>query len=124
MCQPKQGEEEAEGIPKTAATKQTTTAINDHNNKQQPSTMQIAGHGNFGSLDDDPPAAMRYTECRLAGAAPALLLDDLEADTVRQMLLLMMMLMMMLMLLMHRTAFCGAFWPGCRSNPPLSSTHN
>eukprot|EP00983_Pelagomonas_calceolata_P121288 1160786-Pelagomonas_calceolata.AAC.10 len=27
--------------------------------------MQIAGHGNFGSLDDDPPAAMRYTECRL-----------------------------------------------------------
>ncbi|GBF90404.1 DNA gyrase subunit A, partial [Raphidocelis subcapitata] len=42
----------------------------------------ISGHGNFGSLDDDPPAAMRYTECRLAGAAPPLLLDDLESDTV------------------------------------------
>ncbi|KAI8463558.1 MAG: DNA gyrase, A subunit [Monoraphidium minutum] len=42
----------------------------------------ISGHGNFGSLDDDPPAAMRYTECRLAAAAPPLLLDDLDADTV------------------------------------------
>jgi DNA gyrase subunit A len=26
----------------------------------------IAGHGNFGSIDDDPPAAMRYTETRLS----------------------------------------------------------
>ena len=25
----------------------------------------INGHGNFGSLDNDPPAAMRYTECKL-----------------------------------------------------------
>jgi len=25
----------------------------------------IRGHGNFGSIDADPPAAMRYTECRL-----------------------------------------------------------
>lgn len=25
----------------------------------------IQGHGNFGSIDADPPAAMRYTECRL-----------------------------------------------------------
>lgn len=25
----------------------------------------IRGHGNFGSIDSDPPAAMRYTECRL-----------------------------------------------------------
>lgn len=43
---------------------------------------QVAGQGNFGSLDDDPPAAMRYTECRLAAAAEDMLLDDLEADTV------------------------------------------
>jgi DNA gyrase subunit A len=25
----------------------------------------VQGHGNFGSIDADPPAAMRYTECRL-----------------------------------------------------------
>ncbi|KAF6254075.1 DNA topoisomerase [Scenedesmus sp. NREL 46B-D3] len=42
----------------------------------------VSGQGNFGSLDDDPPAAMRYTECRLASAAEELLLADLEADTV------------------------------------------
>eukprot|EP00775_Hariotina_reticulata_P008929 gene8929-9106_t len=42
----------------------------------------VSGHGNFGSLDDDPPAAMRYTECRLAAASEDLLLADLEADTV------------------------------------------
>lgn len=42
----------------------------------------VAGHGNFGSVDDDPPAAMRYTECRLAGLAQAALLADLGADTV------------------------------------------
>ncbi len=36
----------------------------------------IEGHGNFGSLDNDPPAAMRYTESRLSPiAAEALLLD-------------------------------------------------
>ena len=29
------------------------------------SATLVDGHGNFGSLDDDPPAAMRYTECRL-----------------------------------------------------------
>lgn len=43
---------------------------------------QISGHGNFGSLDDDPPAAMRYTECRLAAASQDMLLEDLESDTV------------------------------------------
>ncbi len=41
----------------------------------------IDGQGNFGSVDDDPPAAMRYTECRLAKPAMALL-DDLDKDTV------------------------------------------
>ena len=29
----------------------------------------IEGHGNFGSMDGDPPAAYRYTECRLDAAA-------------------------------------------------------
>lgn len=42
----------------------------------------IDGHGNFGSLDDDPPAAMRYTECRLQPLAAAALLADLDSDTV------------------------------------------
>jgi DNA gyrase subunit A len=41
----------------------------------------IDGQGNFGSMDGDPPAAMRYTEARLARAAGALL-DDLDKDTV------------------------------------------
>jgi DNA gyrase subunit A len=42
----------------------------------------IAGHGNFGSVDNDPPAAMRYTECRLAGLTAHALLQDIEAETV------------------------------------------
>jgi DNA gyrase subunit A len=41
----------------------------------------IDGQGNFGSVDGDPPAAMRYTECRLEKAAMALL-DDIDKDTV------------------------------------------
>jgi DNA gyrase subunit A len=41
----------------------------------------IDGQGNFGSVDDDPPAAMRYTESRLTKAAMALL-EDIDEDTV------------------------------------------
>ena len=41
----------------------------------------IDGQGNFGSMDGDPPAAMRYTESRLDKAAMPLL-DDINADTV------------------------------------------
>ena len=41
----------------------------------------IDGQGNFGSVDDDPPAADRYTESRLAKTAMPLL-DDLDKDTV------------------------------------------
>jgi DNA gyrase subunit A len=41
----------------------------------------IDGQGNFGSVDDDPPAAMRYTESRLTKAAMALLVD-IDEDTV------------------------------------------
>ncbi|MCB9946748.1 MAG: DNA gyrase subunit A [Rhodospirillaceae bacterium] len=43
--------------------------------------MLIDGQGNFGSMDGDPPAAMRYTEARLAKAAEAML-DDIDRDTV------------------------------------------
>src|ERR1700752_4949828 len=39
------------------------------------------GQGNFGSMDGDPPAAMRYTEIRLARAAHSLL-DDIDKETV------------------------------------------
>lgn len=42
----------------------------------------INGHGNFGSVDNDPPAAMRYTECRLQALTSAALLQDIESDTV------------------------------------------
>jgi DNA gyrase subunit A len=41
----------------------------------------IDGQGNFGSMDPDPPASMRYTEARLAKVAMTLL-DDLDKDTV------------------------------------------
>jgi DNA gyrase subunit A len=41
----------------------------------------VEGQGNFGSMDGDPPAAMRYTEAKLNRAAEALL-DDLENETV------------------------------------------
>ena len=41
----------------------------------------IDGQGNFGSVDGDPPAAMRYTEVRLAKSAAALL-EGIEEDTV------------------------------------------
>ena len=44
----------------------------------------VDGHGNFGSIDGDPPAAMRYTEVRMQKATEELL-DDLEKDTVDMM---------------------------------------
>jgi len=50
----------------------------------QPWSMRLPlvdGQGNFGSMDPDPPASMRYTEARLAKVANSLL-DDLDKDTV------------------------------------------
>ncbi|WP_274424104.1 DNA gyrase subunit A [Chelativorans sp. YIM 93263] len=50
----------------------------------QPWSMRlqlIDGQGNFGSIDGDPPAAMRYTEARLTKAAHELL-EDIDKDTV------------------------------------------
>jgi DNA gyrase subunit A len=50
----------------------------------QPFSMrytQVDGQGNFGSVDGDPPAAMRYTEARLTAFAEALL-EDIDKDTV------------------------------------------
>ena len=42
----------------------------------------IDGQGNFGSIDGDPPAAMRYTEARLMRLASEALLEDIDKDTV------------------------------------------
>src|SRR5437867_567286 len=50
----------------------------------QPWSMRyplVLGQGNFGSQDDDPPAAMRYTEAKLAAIADELL-RDIDKDTV------------------------------------------
>ncbi len=50
----------------------------------QPFTMRyplVEGQGNFGSIDGDPPAAMRYTEARLSRIATALL-EDIDKETV------------------------------------------
>lgn len=44
-------------------------------------TMLVDGQGNFGSVDGDPPAAMRYTEARLASAAVDML-NDINKNTV------------------------------------------
>ncbi len=44
-------------------------------------TVLVDSQGNFGSIDGDPPAAMRYTEARLSAAA-AMMLEDLEYETV------------------------------------------
>ena len=46
--------------------------------------MLVDGHGNFGSVDGDSPAAMRYTECRLSKMGEHVM-DDLEKDTVDMM---------------------------------------
>ncbi|HHW01344.1 MAG TPA: DNA gyrase subunit A [Thermoanaerobacterales bacterium] len=43
--------------------------------------MLVDGHGNFGSIDGDPPAAMRYTEARLSKIAMEML-SDINKDTV------------------------------------------
>ncbi len=43
--------------------------------------MLVDGQGNFGSVDGDPPASMRYTECRMAKPSTSLL-ADIDKDTV------------------------------------------
>ena len=42
----------------------------------------LDGHGNFGSIDDDPPAAMRYTETRLAEITNEAILKEIDNETV------------------------------------------
>ncbi len=43
--------------------------------------LLVDGQGNFGSIDNDPPAQMRYTECRMTKASEALM-ADIDLDTV------------------------------------------
>ena len=45
-------------------------------------TPLVDGHGNFGSIDDDPAAAMRYTECKLTRIAMEGMLEGIELDGV------------------------------------------
>ena len=42
----------------------------------------LEGHGNFGSVDNDPPAAMRYTETRLAPISHKGFLEEIDSETV------------------------------------------
>ncbi len=56
----------------------TLVRMAQHWNLREP---LISGQGNFGSIDGDPPAAMRYTEARMAQAA-TVMMADLEFDTV------------------------------------------
>ncbi len=42
----------------------------------------LGGHGNFGSIDNDPPAAMRYTETRLSGIGYEAVLGEISSDIV------------------------------------------
>ncbi len=42
----------------------------------------LGGHGNFGSIDNDPPAAMRYTETRLSGIGHEAVLGEISSDIV------------------------------------------
>lgn len=51
----------------------------------QPFSMSlplIDGHGNFGSTDGDPAAAMRYTECRMSPVSKYAFMSDMDRDTV------------------------------------------
>lgn len=41
-------------------------------------SVLVLGHGNFGSIDHDPPAAMRYTECKISNLTQDLILKDIE----------------------------------------------
>ncbi len=43
----------------------------------------LDGHGNFGSVDNDPPAAMRYTETRLSPIAHECFLEEIGSETVK-----------------------------------------
>src|SRR5918994_605776 len=50
-------------------------------NRPTTKCAKITGQGNFGSVDGDPPAAMRYTEARLSRLA-VLVLEDIDKETV------------------------------------------
>lgn len=42
----------------------------------------VNGHGNFGSVDGDPPAAMRYTECKLSKISNEILFQNIDEDVI------------------------------------------
>ena len=69
-------------VPPPTATPSVYDAPGPHG--PSPFTMRypmVDGQGNFGSIDNDPPAAMRYTEARLAAIATEML-QDMDRNTV------------------------------------------
>jgi len=44
-------------------------------------SVLVLGHGNFGSIDHDPPAAMRYTECKISQLTQDIILKDIEKQS-------------------------------------------
>jgi DNA gyrase subunit A len=63
------------------ATRPSTTPWCAWPSRSRCAIMLVDGQGNFGSVDGDPPAAMRYTEVRMTRIADTLL-DDLDKETV------------------------------------------
>ena len=61
--------------------KKSATCVGDVLGRYHPHGMLADGHGNFGSVDGDPPAAYRYTEARLSKIANEML-RDIDKDTV------------------------------------------
>jgi hypothetical protein len=59
------GQQQAGGTRGYPCKQHAVAAPHHHGHAWSVVALQVAGHGNFGSLDDDPAAAMRYTECRL-----------------------------------------------------------
>ena len=67
--------------PSRTATRRSTTRSSAWRRTSTCATLLIDGQGNFGSIDGDPPAAMRYTEARLEALADEMM-ADLDKETV------------------------------------------
>ena len=61
-----------------------TTRLSEWLNPSQCAILSLKARGNFGSIDRDPPAAMRYTEARMETLAEELL-QDIDKNTVPMM---------------------------------------
>ncbi len=68
-------------LPPARRLRRSTTRSSGWRSRSRCDYPLVDGQGNFGSIDDDPPAAMRYTECRLTRLATEML-RDIDMDTV------------------------------------------